>query len=136
MKKTVLLLSFFAALITGFASPSFAAADLPNQAAFKQEQVNTVKVEEHGNFYKMGRGFMNIGTCWMEVFRCMVYRNSEVPFWGFIAGSIEGTGLTAMRAFGGVTDVLFLGFGFDGLYGGQFKDFVWQSPWVPKEEKK
>ena len=62
----------------------------------------------------------------------MVYRNSEVPFWGFIAGAVEGSGLTGMRAFGGVTDVMFLGFDIGSIYNDQFQDFVWNSKWVPK----
>ena len=85
----------------------------------------------HHNFYNIGRGMVNITTCWLEVFRCMLYRNSEVPFWGLVAGTVEGSGLTAMRAFGGVTDVIFLGFDIGSIYNDQFQEFVWDSRWVP-----
>jgi hypothetical protein len=97
------------------------------------KQTSAVQAKEtNNNFYNMGRGVVNLTTCWLEVFRCMVYRNSEVPFWGFIAGAVEGSGLTGMRAFGGVTDVMFLGFDIGSIYNDQFQDFVWNSKWVPK----
>ena len=86
---------------------------------------------DNNNFYNMGRGVVNIGTCWLELFRCMVYRNSEVPFWGFIAGAVEGSGLTGMRAFGGVTDFIFLGFDIGSIYNDKFQEFVWNSQWIP-----
>ncbi len=97
--------------------------------------VEPTKYESNNNFYNMGRGVVNLSTCWLEVFRCTLYRNSEVPFWGFIGGAVEGVGLTGMRAFGGVPDILFLGFDVGSIYGDQFGDFIWQSPWILNPEQ-
>lgn len=123
--KKYLLISVTAMLLS--ITPLFAL-----ECATTTIQSSEVQPESNNNFYNMGRGVVNIGTCWLEVFRCMVYRNSEVPFWGFIAGTVEGTGLTGMRAFGGVTDVMFLGFDIGSIYNDQFQDFVWNSKWIPK----
>lgn len=106
---------------------------LPTETA---PMVTIQKVEEpqkaNNNFYNMGRGLTNVATCWMEVFRCMIYRNSQAPFWGFIAGAVEGSGMTAVRAFTGVTDILFVGFEPGNIFEPRFAEFVWQSPWIPE----
>ncbi len=86
------------------------------------------------NIYNIGRGVVNVGTCWMEVFRCMLYRNAEAPFFGFIAGACEGAGFTVMRAFTGVTDILFLGFEPGNIFEPRFSEFVWESPWMPEKK--
>lgn len=83
------------------------------------------------NLYRVGRGLANIGTCALEMPRCMLYDNSEVPFWGAIAGAFEGAGCTAMRAFAGVVDVISFGFDAGRVYDENFRDFVWQSKWLP-----
>lgn len=90
---------------------------------------------ESNNFANMGRGFVNIATCAAELPHFMVYRNSQVPFWGLIGGAVEGTGMTAIRACSGVTDITFLGFDL-GLWFNNttFCDYVWNSEWIPKEK--
>ena len=89
-----------------------------------------------GNLANMGRGLVNIVTCFLEVPRCMVYRNSEQPFWGLIAGAVNGVGCTAMRAVTGVTDVLFLGFDRGAAFDRSFRTYVWDSRWLPAEPEK
>ena len=92
---------------------------------------------EHGNLYNIGRGFANIFTCFLEVPRSIVYRNSEIPFWGFVGGAVEGAGLTGVRAFSGVTDVIFVGFDRGVWFNDTtFQDFVWESEWLPEENLK
>ncbi len=82
----------------------------------------------------VGRGVINILTCYWEVPRCLIYRNSQVPVLGVLAGACEGVGLTGVRAFAGVADVLSLGFMTDSIYqvDSNFHAWVWESPWVPK----
>ncbi len=104
------------------AAPDLAAEPAP---AVQQE-------ESSNNFCNMGRGVVNVVTCFLEVPRCMVYRNSQVPFWGFVEGAVRGSGLTALRAFSGVTDILFLGFDYGKMYNEKdFQEYVWKSPWLP-----
>lgn len=106
--------------------------------AVPQETVQQAENDNGGgvgeNLYHMGRGVVNIGTCWLEVFRCMIYRNSEAPFWGFVAGAVEGCGFTMLRAFSGVTDILFLGFEPGNIFEPRFAEFVWDSPWIPAKD--
>lgn len=86
------------------------------------------------NFANMGRGLVNILTCFLEVPRCLVYRNGQVPVLGVLAGACEGTGLTGVRAFAGVADLLSFGFMPDAIYrvNADFHEWVWDSPWVQK----
>ncbi|MEG1979649.1 MAG: hypothetical protein RR060_02930, partial [Victivallaceae bacterium] len=70
----------------------------------------TDKSDSKGNLYNMGRGLVSIVTSPAEIPRCMVYRNSEVPVFGLVDGFVTGCGMTVLRAFAGVTDVVFLGF--------------------------
>ena len=76
-------------------------------AAMAVTAAETAPEPENSNLENMGRGVVNIVTCALEIPRCMVYRNSEMPFWGLIAGAVDGTGCTVMRAVTGVTDILF-----------------------------
>ncbi len=85
--------------------------------------------------YRVGRGLANLVTCFLEVPRCVLLRNGEVPFWGAVSGAFEGVGCTGMRAFAGLIDVLFLGYDPGAVYHGVFRDFVWESPWLPPREE-
>lgn len=96
---------------------------------------NTVEESSSGNnFANMGRGLVNILTCFLEVPRCLVYRNGQVPVLGLVAGACEGAGLTGVRAFAGVADFLSFGFMPDAIYrvNADFHEWVWDSPWVQK----
>ncbi len=94
----------------------------------------TAPEQESGNLRNMGRGLVNIVTCALEIPRCMVYRNSEMAFWGLIAGAVDGTGCTVMRAVTGVTDILFLGFDYGTAFNRSFRPYVWESRWLPPVE--
>ncbi len=96
----------------------------------------SVQAKEDNNLANMGRGVVNIGSCFLEVPRAMVYRNSEVPFWGFVGGAVEGVGLTALRAFTGVTDIIFLGFDKGLMFNDStFEEYVWNSDWLPNSDE-
>lgn len=100
----------------------------PTEAA---KPVETTEAEESSNFANMGRGLVNILTCFLEVPRCLVYRNCEMPIYGLIAGAVNGTGCTVMRLMTGVTDILTLGFDYGTTFDETFRPFVWQSRWLP-----
>jgi len=86
---------------------------------------------------RIARGLTNVATCPLELPRRMILGNSAVPFWGFVAGAVDGVGTTAMRAFSGVTDVMFLGFDAGTVYNDDFREFVWESRWQqPKKQSK
>jgi len=127
MKRNLLIIT-----ITILLSTTLFTADSSAISTTTVTALATTTQTDNNNFYNMGRGVVNIGTCWLELFRCMVYRNSEVPFWGFIAGAVEGSGFTGMRAFGGVTDFIFLGFDIGSIYNDKFQEFVWNSQWIPE----
>ena len=96
---------------------------------------NAVEARSSGNnFANMGRGLVNILTCFLEVPRCLLYRNSQVPVLGVVAGACEGAGLTGVRAFAGAADLLSFGFMTDVTYrvNPNFHEWVWDSPWVQK----
>ena len=96
MKKFyLLLLTLTLALGTAAAEP---AATEPAAVEPTAEESGWTR-----NLNNVGRGAANIVTCFLEIPRCMVYRNSQVPFWGFIDGAVRGSGLTVLRAFSGVT---------------------------------
>ncbi len=94
----------------------------------------TEKASVAANLENMGRGVVNLVTCSWEFPRCMLYWNARVPFWGFIQGAVNGVGCTTMRAFSGVTDILFLGFEPGTVFDENFRPYVWQSKWLPAEK--
>lgn len=100
-------------------------------AAMAVTAAETAPEPENSNLENMERGVVNIVTCALEIPRCMVYRNCEMPFWGLIAGAVDGTGCTVMRAVTGVTDILFLGFDYGTAFNRSFRPFVWDSRWLP-----
>ena len=119
------------AVTVGMIGSGVMAADLP-----RDEQAASTESSGCGkNFYNMGRGLGNIATCWMEVPRALVYHNSQLPVLGVVVGACQGVGYTAVRAFAGVADILSFGFMSDSIYEscGDFKEWVWQSPWLPEE---
>ena len=85
------------------------------------------------NLYKMGRGLVNIVTCWVEVPRCLVYYNSQVPVLGLVVGACQGVGFTAIRAFAGVADFVSFGFMSDSIYETchGFDEWFWEERWLP-----
>lgn len=87
------------------------------------------------NFYNMGRGLVNIVTCWVEVPRCLIYHNSQLPVLGVVVGACQGAGFTAIRAFAGVADFASFGFMSDSIYESchGFEEWVWDARWVPKK---
>lgn len=102
-------------------------------------EASAAKTDEGVDFRlsRIARGFTNIATCPLEMPRCMILGNSAVPFWGFVAGAVDGIGTTGMRAFSGVTDVLFFGFDAGTVYNDDFREFVWESRWQqPKKQVK
>ena len=92
-------------------------------------------VDWEKNFSNIGRGLVNVVTCWMEVPRCLVYHNSQVPVLGLVVGACQGAGFTAIRAFAGVADILSFGFMSDSIYTSchGFDEWVWDERWVPHE---
>ena len=99
----------------------------------KETSCNVV-AEKNGNLDNIARGLTNMATCFLEVPRCIIVRNNEVPLFGFISGAVEGTGNTAMRAFSGATDVVLFGFLGKNIYGKSFPEFIWESNWKPAQQ--
>lgn len=89
--------------------------------------------EGEKNLMNMGRGLVNVATCWMEMPRCLVYHNSQLPVLGLVTGACQGAGFTVIRAFAGVADILSFGFMTDSIYTSchGFSEWVWDERWVP-----
>ena len=108
-----------------------------------EDAVQTVPAEQkteecsgwENNLCNMGRGLVNIVTCFLELPRCLIYYNSQVPVMGAVVGACQGAGLTAVRAFAGVADFASFGFMTDSIYEScfDFNEYVWESRWVPKQ---
>lgn len=126
------VIAVVAVMIFSFALTA-AEAKQPQKAAAVQTQEESCTGAAK-NFCNMGRGLVNVVTCWMEVPRCLVYHNSQLPVLGLVVGSIQGAGFTAIRAFAGVADVLSFGFMTDSVYDccHGFEDYVWDARWVPR----
>ena len=113
----------------------------PAQPETKTVTVNTVQKPEpqyhslSNPFLCFGRGIINVGTCWVEIPRCIVYDNAAIPFFGFIIGIPEGALFTVSRALAGVGDIISLGFIGD-VYTKRYPDFVWESNWLPPKADK
>ena len=86
-------------------------------------------------FLCFGRGIVNVGTCWVEIPRCIVYDNAAIPFFGLIVGVPDGALFTVFRALAGVGDIITLGFIGD-VYTKRYPDFVWESNWLPPKGDK
>ena len=79
------------------------------------------------------RGFANALFGWIEIPRCTVYYAQEYNVPGAILGPIQGAGMTIYRAFGGLTDILSLGFIKSGytLYElANIPMFPWDAAWI------
>ncbi|MCP3964913.1 MAG: hypothetical protein GY750_11075 [Lentisphaerae bacterium] len=85
--------------------------------------------------YCFARGLTNITFCWLELPRCMIYDNAQIPFFGLLVGIPEGVIFTVARAFTGVFDIITLGFSGEALHGPRFPDFVFQSNWLPPDDE-
>lgn len=95
--------------------------------------------KEESNLQVMGRGFVNIVTSPLELFRWMAYDGAQYTVPGIITGPLKGTAYTAARLVGGVGDVLSLGFlkGQHSMYAQMcMKDYVWEEKWWPATEGK
>lgn len=85
----------------------------------------------------VGRGFANLLTGTIEVPRCVTFYSVQWPVIGFLPGVLQGSGMTAVRAFGGVLDLLTLGYLSPGntLYDAMEAPlFPWQAPWLPRSD--
>ena len=110
-----------------------AAAAMMTSAVCSDGSSNSATWEK--NVANVGRGLVNVVTCWVEVPRCLVYHNSQVPVLGVVVGACQGAGFTAVRAFAGVADILSFGFMSDSIYKSchGFDEWVWDERWVPHE---
>jgi hypothetical protein len=109
------------------------AVELPDDSG-KITPAKMEKYHDESNFFRIGRGIVNLITCWVEVPRCMLYQNSNIPILGLAIGAGQGGLLTGGRAISGVADVLFLGFDYGLIFSKEFPDFVWQAQWLPPEK--
>ena len=132
MVKSGLVKAAALAVVLLLSASAYAAENAPAATAEAvQCQESCTGVEK--NLCNMGRGLVNIVTCWLEVPRCLVYHNSQLPVLGVVVGACQGAGFTVIRAFAGVADIASFGFMSDSIYTSchDFNEWVWDSRWVP-----
>ena len=86
----------------------------------------------------LGRGLVNLVTCPAEIAHYVVYDTADINVPGVLTGLAKGTVYTIGRAFGGLSDVLSLGFIPDdrSLYKQMdLEYYVWDEKWLPPDEK-
>ena len=79
----------------------------------------------------IGRGFLNMCVCWIELPRNIVRDNVVVcPVAGVFTGTAKGAFFTVARALVGTADVLTLGLTRNLMYDEQaFPEYFWDAPW-------
>ena len=79
----------------------------------------------------IGRGFLNMCCCWIELPRNIVRDNIVVyPVAGVFTGTAKGAFLTIARALVGTVDVVTLGMTRNLMYDEQsFPEYIWNAPW-------
>jgi hypothetical protein len=85
----------------------------------------------------VGRGFANLFTGAIELPRCMTFYAVQWPAVGAIPGAIQGAGMTAVRAIGGVVDLFTVGYLEPGntVYDAMEEPlFPWQALWLPTSD--
>jgi len=85
----------------------------------------------------IGRGFINLVTCPAEIAHYEVYDTSDIGFPGIFTGLAKGIMFTTGRAFGGISDLLTLGFipEQSSLYKQlNLKYYVWDEKWLPEKK--
>jgi len=87
------------------------------------------------------RGLVSVLTGPCELVRCLTYDGADHAMLGILTGVGKGSIFTLGRFWGGLTDVVCMGFVPEKLDMYQrlnLKDFVWQEPWWPAqpEQKK
>ncbi len=90
--------------------------------------------DDHTLLDGLGRGGANLLAGWLELPRCITYYSVEYPVIGFLPGVLQGGGMTVVRAFGGVIDVLTLGYLSPGntVYDAVEEPLLpWEAPWLP-----
>lgn len=134
MVKSGLVKAAALAVVLSLSASVYAAESAPAaKAEAVQCQESCTGAEK--NLCNMGRGLVNVLTCWLEVPRCLVYHNSQLPVLGVVVGAVQGAGFTATRAFAGVADFASFGFMTDSIYKSchGFEEYVWEARWVPKQ---
>ncbi len=90
--------------------------------------------EEHSLLDGLARGGANLLAGWLEVPQCITYYSVEYPVIGFVPGVLQGAGMTVVRAFGGVIDLLTIGYLAPGstVYDAVEEPLLpWDGPWLP-----
>jgi len=82
----------------------------------------------------MGRGLVNIVSCWLEIPRCVVYDNAALPGIGILLGIPEGAFFTVARAGSGSTDLVTFGLIGGAIHGNNFPDFITEARWLPRSK--
>ncbi len=133
MKKTIVYLCLFVAIsMINFAYADSIYCNPCKPCIMKCSCAKRVKpLTDKGSIHNIGRGFVNIIACGLELPRGVVYENTRMPLVGLISGPVKGVALTLWRGIAGLTDVLSAGTAGNALYFKTMPDMPWNASWVP-----
>jgi len=80
--------------------------------------------------FGLGRGIVNLFTCWLEVPRCFSFEFTARPLAAVFTAPFMGATFTAMRAVFGTGDLLTCGYTGYFDYATGMPDYPWDQPWV------
>lgn len=80
--------------------------------------------------YGLGRGIINLFTCWLEIPRNLSVEFTGRPMVAVVTGPLMGATYTAMRAIFGTVDLLSLGYTGYYEYATGMSDYPWDANWV------
>ena len=105
------------------------------RAEEKQDGLLTLAPRDFGSTgeamqYGLGRGVVNLFTCWLEIPRNLSVEFTGRPLVAVVTGPLMGATMTSMRAIFGTVDLLTAGYTGYYDYAAGVSDYPWDAPWV------
>ncbi|MCX7847310.1 MAG: hypothetical protein N2595_04700 [bacterium] len=97
---------------------------------------NGAHAGDHTLLKGLGRGVANLVVGWLEIPQCLTYYAVEYPVIGVVPGALQGAGMTVVRAFGGVIDLVTVGYLAPGntVYDAVEEPLLpWEGAWLPTQ---
>ncbi len=101
-------------------------------SAVPPEKVERIYPNEINPLHAYTRGFVNIGTLWLELPRNLILDVNKYPFFGLLTGCMKGVYFSGARICLSFADIFMLGTTGPSAYNPDtFPEYVWNSYWNP-----